>query len=332
MKRHLLNTLIFLGIIFPSFILSGCSDKNESVYHFSGSGIWLGVQANDIPEQKLKNLNLDYGVEIRRVFENSPAEKAGLQKGDILLTINESPLTDFNKMSDIVKSMKRDEKIKITYLREGNALETTATIEENNPVAWRKKQKEFARFISEKKYPWLGILGDNLTDQLRTYFKVPEGLGVLVKEVAENSPAEKYGIKAGDIIFRIGEKEVKDTQDLKRAIGRYNSGDDLEVKIFRNGQESTIQVTLGERERQFTPQIRIGQERFDVHIPEIKIEIPEMDIKVPEIDSAEINKLDQKIRTEFEEHMQEMNERLKELKEKLQDLKLHRDYKKSNTI
>ena len=332
MKRHLLSTFIFMGIIFPSFILSGCSDKNEYVYHFSRSGVWLGVQVNNISEQRLKNLNLDYGVEISRVYSDSPAEEAGLKKDDILLTINESPITDSNKMIDMVRAMRKDEKIKITYLREGKEQETTATIDKDNTDAWRNKQKEFVRFVSEKKYPWLGVLGDNLTDQLRIYFNVPEGLGVLVKEIAENSPAEKYGIKAGDIILRIGEKKVNDTHDLMRAINRYNSGDEIEITIFRDGQEKTIQVTLGERKGQFIPQFMIDPEKFNVHIPDIKIEIPEMDIEVPEIDSDEIDELDQKIRTEFEEHMQELNEHLKELKEKLQELKLHRIHEKSNTI
>jgi C-terminal processing protease CtpA/Prc len=334
MRYHPHRSLLLLAIIIPTFLFSACSDKLEYVHISSKSKVWLGVQVKNIPERRLDNLKLDFGLEVTKVYKDSPAEKAGLQEEDIILKINGQPLKDVDKLIEIISDTEIDEKIKISYFREGKEHESEATIDKRARKAfvWKDKHQKFEHFLSDDNPAWLGVSTDKLTDQLRKFFNVPEYLGVLVKEVVEDSPAEKFGIKAGDVIIQVGKKEIEDSRDLMRAIDRYEPGEEVEVKIIRNKKEQIVKVTLDEGKGRFRQHFSFRPERFEVHVPEIEIEIPEMEFEIPEIDHEELRELHEKMREEIELHSDELNEELEELEKELKEIKIHTRHKKSIVI
>jgi C-terminal processing protease CtpA/Prc len=189
--------------------------------------------------------------------------------------------------------------------------------------------KNTEHFVSDNKHPWFGVSTDKLTDQLRTFFNIPEDLGVLVTEVVEDSPAEKYGLKAGDVIIQVGKKDVKDTYTLIRALDYYDVGDEVDVKLIRNKEEKTLKVTLGEEKGRFRHQFSYEPELYEVYIPEIDIEIPPIDIDIPEIDMKKLEKFHQKIRENLEFHEDELKEKLENLNEKLKEIKIRTTHRKS---
>ena len=334
MKYNLHKSLLLLGIIIPSFLFSACSEKSEYVHISSKTKVWLGVKAKNIPERRLDNLKLDYGLEVTKVYKDSPAEKAGLQEEDILLKINGKPLNDVDELIDVIRDTEIDEKVKITYLREGKELETEASIVKRakRSYVWQDKHKKYEHFLSDEKHTWLGVSTEKLTEQLRAFFKVPEYLGVLVKEVVKDSPAEKYGLEAGDVITKVGKKEIEDPFDLMRAIDRYEPGEEVDVKIIRDRQEQIIKVKLDERKGRFPHYFRFKPEKFEFYAPEIEIEIPEMDIAIPQIDMEELEELHERMREELEMHTDELNEELEELNEKLKKIKIRARHRKSIVI
>ncbi len=334
MKYNLHKSLLLLGIIIPSFLFSACSEKSEYVHISSKTKVWLGVKAKNIPERRLDNLKLDYGLEVTKVYKDSPAEKAGLQEEDILLKINGKPLNDVDELIDVIRDTEIDEKVKITYMREGKELETEVSIVKRakRSYVWQDKHKKYEHFLSDEKHTWLGVSTEKLTEQLRAFFKVPEYLGVLVKEVVEDSPAEKHGLKAGDVITKVGKKEIEDPNDLMRAIDRYEPGEEVDVKIIRDKKEQIVKVELGERKGRFPHYFSFKPEKFEFYAPEIEIEIPEMDITIPEIDTEELEELHEKMREELEMHTDELNEELEELNEKLKEIKIRVRHRKSIVI
>jgi serine protease Do len=318
MKYDFYKSLLFIGIIIPTFLFSACSEEPEHIYVSSSPKVWLGVNAKNISERRLDNLKLDYGIEVAKVYKDSPAENAGLQEEDILLKINGNPLEDVDKMIDLVKDMEIDEKISITYLREGKELETEAIMSKRkrNTFVWNDKNKNLEHFVSDDKSAWLGISTEKLTDQLRQYFNAPEYLGVLIKEVVEESPAEKFGLKAGDVIIKVGNKEIEDSRDLRKAIDRYKPGEEVEVKIIRDKDEKILKVTLGESKGRFRQHFSFSPDRFEVDIPEI------------DIDLEELEELDERIKDEFEKHSDELEELNRELKR----IKIHTNHRESIII
>ena len=340
MKYHIHKVLIILGMIIPSILISACSDKKDVIHISTGSKVWLGVHVKDIPERRLNNLKLEYGLEVIKVYKDSPAEEAGLQVEDILLKINDTPLEKVSNLSDIIGNMDIDDKVKISYIRNGEELEAAAIMSKRDRkiIVLDGKHKDLRYFASHEKHAWLGVSTTKLTNQLRQFFNVPDYLGVLVKEVKEDSPAEKSGIKAGDIIIRVDRREIEDHNDLIRAINRYDPGEEVEIKIIRDKSEETIKVTLEEGNGRIQQHFSVHPENFEVYVPEMEFDIPEMHIRVPEIDAKsleEMEELEERISEEVEIHSDELNEELEKLEEeleKLKEIKIHTRHRKSAVI
>ena len=98
---------------------------------------------------------------------------------------------------------------------------------------------------------FLGVHCEDISDQLRDYFKVKSDGGVLISEILENSPAETSGLKAGDILIAINDKEIWDTFDLTRTVNKYEPEEEIKIKVVRKGRVKKINVTLGERDELF---------------------------------------------------------------------------------
>ena len=98
MRKNIFNYFFLLGTIIPSILLSSCSDNSRFIQKSSKNKSWLGVQVKEISGKMLKNLKIDHGLEVIRVYDGSPAEEAGLEKEDILLSFNGEPLYDTDEL------------------------------------------------------------------------------------------------------------------------------------------------------------------------------------------------------------------------------------------
>lgn len=99
---------------------------------------------------------------------------------------------------------------------------------------------------------FLGVHIQDLTDQLRTYFKVKGDGGVLISEVVEDSPAEKAGIKAGDVITIVDDEEISGPSNLQKTIRKHDPEEKVKITLVRNGRKRVINTTLGENERKYS--------------------------------------------------------------------------------
>jgi serine protease Do len=93
---------------------------------------------------------------------------------------------------------------------------------------------------------WLGISLQPLTSDLASSFGVKDSKGALVSDVASDSPAARGGLKSGDVIVELNGKKVEDPSGLARAVGLARPGDTSRVKVWRDHQEKTVELKLGE--------------------------------------------------------------------------------------
>lgn len=115
-------------------------------------------------------------------------------------------------------------------------------------IAWidgAEHDFDIHEFVGSGSRAWLGIHMEDLGEQLAEYFG---GDGVLIKEVVEDSPAAEAGLKAGDVVTRIGDDDVEDGADIVKAMRDREPGDEVEVKVRRKGKDKRFDVTLAERE------------------------------------------------------------------------------------
>ena len=96
---------------------------------------------------------------------------------------------------------------------------------------------------------WLGIYLQPLTEQLRDYFRVKDGKGVLISEVVEDSPADEAGLKAGDVIIAVGDEDIEGQDDVVEAIREREEGEEVEIVVVRKGRKKTLTAELTARER-----------------------------------------------------------------------------------
>jgi len=315
--------MMFL-LLLPAILLGSCKqDDQHTVYISEKSSAWLGVRVVPLSEKMLKNMDIEKGVKITRIFTDSPADKAGLEVDDVILAYDGKDVSTPDDLVDMVGQTGIGEKAEIIYLRGGEKKSLTATIDkrENDAHFWFFGHPE--RFPGEKsKEAWLGVETTSLNDQLSSYFKTPEDIGVLVKRVKKDSPAEKAGILAGDVIIGVADRKIHSTGDLSRSIRYYNPDEEVDIKIIRDKKEKTFRVKLGETDRHYNFRF-YGDIPEDFEMPDIDINAPDIDIDHDiriEIDKEKLRKMEKEIKQELEEKNTELKEKIDALREKLEKL------------
>lgn len=94
---------------------------------------------------------------------------------------------------------------------------------------------------------WLGVVIQDINPALADSFNVSVTEGVIISDVQENSPAEKGGIKAGDIVVEYNGKPVRDVNHLRNIVAQTKAGEKAEVKVLRDGKEKTLTIEIGEQ-------------------------------------------------------------------------------------
>ncbi len=96
-------------------------------------------------------------------------------------------------------------------------------------------------------YGWLGINVQDVSEELQQHFKLSSREGVIVARVLEHSPAEKAGLKDGDVIVALNDQPVKNVREMLKSVARAKVGQKLPLKVIRNGKEMKVTVEIGER-------------------------------------------------------------------------------------
>lgn len=96
---------------------------------------------------------------------------------------------------------------------------------------------------------YLGITMDDVTASMARALQLDDKVGVIVNTVIEGSPAEAAGLQAGDVILAIGDRDIKGTSGLSKVVRSHDPGEEVSLRILREGKRKTIKVTLGEREK-----------------------------------------------------------------------------------
>ncbi len=94
---------------------------------------------------------------------------------------------------------------------------------------------------------WLGVVIQNIDEDLAKSFGLDDTEGALISEVSKGSPAEKAGLKEGDVIKKLNGKKIESVDDLRNRIALTRPGTKVELEVLRNGKRKTITVTIGEQ-------------------------------------------------------------------------------------
>ena len=201
---------------------------------------WLGVYVQEISPEIQESLKLpdDSGALISDIASDSPAEKAGIKKGDIVLEINDIKIEDVNDLPKIVANLSPGTDISIRIFRNGSVKKIKVKLEEFPDERFASSKST----SSEKARTSLGLVVNNLTPQLKRKYGIEENDGVVVVRVLKGSIAYNTGIRVGDVVLEANKEKIKSVKDLQTELSSLKNDSTLLLLVSRANK--TIYIVL----------------------------------------------------------------------------------------
>jgi serine protease Do len=189
---------------------------------------WIGIMIQDITPELAKSFGIKTakGVLISDVVKGSPAEKAGLMRGDVILRFEDKEIENAHRLSQLAAATPPDTMAKIDLLRNGK-VETISLKVGTMP------QEEQKIISPEEKSDW-GMMVQELTPQLAQQLGLDPGTsGVVISNIKDGSPAAEARLRPGDLITEVNRTAVKNLNDYQQALQKLKKGDQLLLLIKR---------------------------------------------------------------------------------------------------
>jgi len=268
-------------------------EKRVVVRHAGGSRLGVGLEDTEGDVR---------GTKVRSVEDDSPAQKAGIKEGDVIVRFDGEAVRSASQLARLVGETPAGRSVAIEVTRGGATQKLSATLAEGNrrvrvfsgdglpgmrefnfempeweveapeppspphapapphapmaprvpmPHAWSWKSDDGRDMVfrmlggGPRK---LGIEYMEIGEQLAGYFKLGGKTGVLVSAVSADGPAGKAGMKAGDIVLKLGAEAIADGDDLREAVAEAEGGQEVTVTVQRDGRPLDLKVTLAKPE------------------------------------------------------------------------------------
>lgn len=195
---------------------------------------YLGVQIQDITPDMLKSLKLEKGfkgVIVADVFEGGPAEKAGIQQGDIIVSYEGKKVENVPMLRNMVAQTAPGTNVKLVVLRDKKEIELTVKIGDLEKVE--------GMAMAPGGNELLGLSVEKVTPEIARSKGLKNATGVIITDVVPGSPAERAGLEVGDIILRVGNDVVNDIKDFNdKVVKAAKSGEVL--LLIRDGRSGRV--------------------------------------------------------------------------------------------
>ena len=214
------------SFIIAGLLVAGVSGPSEAKDRAQGQGqprAFLGVLlSGDRPRD-------EGGVRVNGVLEDSAADQAGMEGGDVIVSFDGHPVEDLTDVSDGMRSSAPGDRVAIEVLRDGQRHTLDVTLGERAP--------------EERARPKLGVHVIETTPELRQKLGGDMDRGALVGKVLADSPAEKAGLAVGDLILSVNGRSVHNASGLVAAL-RDKGGETITLEVVRDHRTLHLETTL----------------------------------------------------------------------------------------
>jgi serine protease Do len=188
------------------------------------------------------------GAYIGGVEDDSPAEKAGLKEGDVIVKLNGSTIEDSDDLIRTLERAKPKSDVKLDVVRGDAHKDLTVTLGRLPNSYSYSYSYSYPPMVPRVPFHFNfsfgndvdGLVLQELSRQLADYFDVPQRRGLLVTEVKKASGAEAAGFKAGDVLVTIAGTDVADMSDLRHALRNAEDDSTLSCTVIRKGKQAKI--------------------------------------------------------------------------------------------
>ncbi|HVB15486.1 MAG TPA: DegQ family serine endoprotease [Stellaceae bacterium] len=184
---------------------------------------WLGVRIQAVTGEIAESLGLDkpHGALVASVNDNGPAQKGGIQPGDVILTFDGKPIPDLRHLPRLVAETRVGKTVTVTVWRkrqQASLQVTLGKLEETKQVAAKDANPDKPSKGDAPSVTTLGLTLSNITAELKDKFSLSDDKGVVVVGVTKDSAAAEKGLRPGDVIMEAAQEEIKDIGQVTQKI------------------------------------------------------------------------------------------------------------------
>ena len=345
----LLGSAALTPATFAAQLLEVLPDPSALMIHSSQG--YLGIEMRDVDNDRATALKLKTvtGAEVTVVDHDAPAGKVGLRVHDVILEMNGQQIQGVEQLRRMLRETPAGRSVALVIWRDGQQqtinvqLADRAKIEQD---AWNKFQMIpeppddsdfvlsgpsghvaggngfFGAFVIGTSS--VGVDLDPLGTQLADYFGVKDGQGLLVKRVAENSPASTAGLKAGDVITKVNGESIPTLNSWAKVI-HANRGKQVQVTIVRNHKEQTLSLQAGETKHKgelVVPDVEVPDAGIEILGPGVDGNLARLDLDAAALADQTVRELDlPKLELQLKElQLRDQGKQLQLLQKNLQPL------------
>jgi len=200
---------------------------------------WVGVSIQDLTPELPQKLGLtsSKGVYIAGVFQDSPADRAGLKKGDVIIAYQGKDIPDAGTFRNDVATALIGQEVKISVLREGKKQDFLVQV---------GSQEEQKRILSASLKERFGITVRRPTSKEIDKHSLESDQGVVIVEIAPKSPFVKTGFTVGDLILQVDEEWIDDPEELAAVLGALPSREKVSILAIdhKSGKTGYLSMVL----------------------------------------------------------------------------------------
>jgi membrane-associated protease RseP (regulator of RpoE activity) len=249
------------------FEVEGLPEDDDVQVFMGGRGSWLGVGVAEVTPEKVKELRLpaERGALLGKILPDSPAAKAGLKENDVVTEINGQRVEGSEQFRRMIREIPAGRTAQLTVWRDGRQQNIAVTLAKPEagharamvapaPGAFAFHMPDLPDMsaleglrnfsFSFPGHSRLGIDAEDLEGDLGNYFGAPDGEGVLVRNVFEDSPAAKAGLKAGDVITSLDSERIRSASELREKLAAKKDAKSVKLGLLRNRSEMSLTVEL----------------------------------------------------------------------------------------
>jgi predicted metalloprotease with PDZ domain len=263
-RRFSMSKRITIIMILAAFVALGiCTftatagkyDYFVKQYQEGLEGAYLGVYLQDITSDLKEALDLESkkGALIAGVVDDSPAEEAGLEDEDVVIEVDGTKVKGSSHLTKVIRKHEPGDKITLKILRDGKEKSIAVILGDRpedeytimDPLSLSLKMPKAGVYsLGFRSGSRIGVKVQDLSEQLGVYFGVEDGEGALISDVEKDAPAEKAGLKAGDVIVAVDGNDIEDTGDLVEAISEKEEGDQVKIDVIRDRKQMSFDVEV----------------------------------------------------------------------------------------
>jgi serine protease Do len=200
---------------------------------------WLGVQVQRVTPELAKSFGLDRdrGALVADVMPDTPAARAGLERGDVIVEFNARQVEEMTDLPRIVAATPPGTEVPVKLMRKGQEKVVHVKIDELK----EERAAEAGGTLEES----LGMTVQELTPEIARSLNLTDTKGVVVTNVDEGSPADEAGVRRGDVLLEVNQRKVESLKDYRAAIGRVSGADSLLLLIRRANNVLYVALKTG---------------------------------------------------------------------------------------